>query len=173
MTADALRLFAAADVADWAGLPAVLPLADAAAALTLESGAAGVGSLGDEHRRAQWISIPSQVFAGGLRLWHDGDLVLVVEGHDPVDAAGAPLAAPDAGEPEATLDTFLGRLRLEGGERVYASRGLALRVNPENGLLLGAIGFAPSAADEYRTRLRPEVGRQRLLPTPAAPGSAS
>lgn len=173
MTADALRLFAAADLADWTGLPGALPLADAAAVLPLESGAAGVGFLGDERRRARWTSIPSRVFAGGLRVWHDGSLVLAVEGRDPVDADGAPLAAPDAGEPDAALDTFLGRLRLEGGERVYASRGLALRVNPENGVLLGAIGFAPTDAAEYRARLRPEVGRQRLLPNPAAHGSAA
>ena len=172
MTADALRLFAAADVADWTGLPAALPLAEAAAALSGGQGPAGVGFLGDERRRAQWISIPSRVYSGGLRVWHEGGLVVVVEGLDPLDASGGTLAAPDLGEPQTTLDTFLGRLRLKGGERVYASRGLALRVNPDNGVLLGAVGFARTDATEYRARLRPEVGRQRLLPHPAAQGSA-
>jgi hypothetical protein len=170
VTGDVLRLFAAADLAGWTGLPDAL---SPASVLPPEQGAGGVGVLGDERRRAQWISIPSTVYAGGLRVWHDGGLVLVVEGLDPLDASGGPLAAPDLGEPEATLETFLGRLRLEGGERVYASRGLALRVNPENGVLLGAVGFAPTDSAEYRARLRPEVGRQRLLPNPAALGSAS
>lgn len=144
---------------DWAGLPAGTAPADL-------DGPRGEGRLGDERVAASWVSVPSDVFAGGLRVWHDGSTVLAVEGLDPLGADGGFLDAPELGEPEAALDTYLGRLQLHGGERVYASRGLAVRVNPENGVLLGTVGFPPTTVDEYRARLRPEVAPQRLLPHP-------
>jgi hypothetical protein len=96
-------------------------------------------------------------------VWHEGGRVLLLEGRDPIDAEGAPLAAPELGQPEATLDTTLGRLWLENGERVFPGRGLALRVNPANELLLGVIGFAPTTLSEYEQRLRPVVRPERLL----------
>ena len=74
-----------------------------------------------------------------------------------------PLSAPELGEPEAVLDSVLARVRLPGGERVYAQRGLALRVNPENRLLLAMLGFAPTDAADYAARIRPELSKQRLL----------
>lgn len=169
---DTLDRFAAAEVEDWQGLPAGLSLADVGVVFPLGDGATGSGRLGDERRPARWISVASEVYKGGLRIWHDEGAVLVIEGRDPFDAAGAPLAAPDLGEPEAALDTVLGRLTLAGGEHVHAARGLALRVNPENGLLLGVLGFAPVTADDYRARLRPELEPSRLLPGTAAEGRA-
>jgi hypothetical protein len=161
---DALRRFAAADLTGWRGLPADL-------ALPTGDGAVGDGALGDERRSATWISAESEAWEGGLRIWHDDGSVLALEGHDPVDAAGAPLAAPELGEPDTVLDTFLGRLPLARGELVYAALGLALRVNPENGLLLGAVGFAPTTVEEYRARLRPSVAPPRRLPNQLGCGS--
>ena len=159
-----LRQFAAADLAGWRGLPAGL-------ALPKLEGAVGSGALGDEQHPAGWVAAESEAWEGGLRLWHDEGSVLALEGHDPVDAAGAPLAAPGLGEPDAVLDTFLGRLALARGELVYASRGLALRVNPENGLLLGAVGFAPTTVGDYRARLRPSVRPPRRRPHELGCGS--
>jgi hypothetical protein len=156
--------FAAADLDGWRGLPPDLPRPK------LE-GPVGRGALGEEQRAAGWVAAESEVWEGGLRVWHDDTSVLVLEGRDPVDAAGAPLSAPELGEPEAVLDTFLGRLPLAHGELVYASRGLALRVNPENGLLLGALGFAPTTVEEYRARLRPSVPPPRRLPHELGCGS--
>lgn len=160
---DALLAFAAADVARWPGLPDGLTLDDAAATLPLDESVRGEGLLGAERNAAAWVAAESDVYEGGVRVWHDGGRVLVLEGRDPVDAGGAPLEAPEPGEPDALLDTVLGRLRLPGGERVYASRGLALRTNPGNGLLLGVLAFSPGTAAEYEARLRPELERQRLL----------
>jgi hypothetical protein len=108
-----------------------------------------------------------------LRLFATADLAGWTGLPDALPLASVPPPEQGAGGVGFLGETFLGRLRLEGGKRVYASRGLALRVNPENGVLLGAVGFAPTDTAEYRARLRPEVGRQRLLPNPAALGSAS
>ena len=159
--------FAAGDVEEWQGLPAGLALVDVGSVLPLAHGGTGTGFLGDERRPARWLSAPSELYQGGLRVWHEDGTVLVLEGRDPFEA-GAPLAAPELGEPEAALDTALGRLTLAGGEQVHAARGLALRVNPENGVLLGVLGFAPTTVTEYRTRLRPDLPPTRLLPALAA-----
>ena len=165
-----LRCFAAADAACWPGLPAGLALEDVAAVLPLAEDVRGEGVLGQERRPAAWVGAESSTYEGGVRVWHEGGRVLVLEGRDPVDEDGAPLAAPDLGRPEARLDTVLGPLVLPGGERVYAARGLALRVNPENGLLLGVLAFAPTTAQDYRARLRPELQPMRLLAELAVAG---
>ena len=168
-----VRLLATADLADWRGLPPGLPLAEIGTVLRLEDGPTGRGLLGEDRRPAEWASAESDVYEGGLRVWHDDGLVVLLEGRDPVDPSGEPLRALELGDPEEVLDSVLGRLFLPGGERVFASRGLALRVNPENGLLLGVLGFAPTTVEEYRARLRPELPPQRLLPDPASHGSAA
>jgi hypothetical protein len=163
-TLDLLRVFAAADAARWPGLPGGITVADAGAVVPLEDGAAGGGFLGEDRHPASWVIAGSETYEGGLYVWHDGGRVLLLDGRDPVDGEGQPLVAPELGEPELALDTVLGRLTLDGGERVYAARGLALRVNPANRLLLGVIGFAPVSAAEYRSRLRPDLPPRRLLP---------
>lgn len=170
---DTLRLLMAADLADWRGLPAGLPLAEVGAILPVEEGPIGTDVLGEDKRPVAWSAVESDVYEGGLRLWHEHGLALLLEGRDPVDPTGKPLRAPELGEPELALDTVLGRLHLPGGERVFAARGLALRVNPENGLLLGVLAFAPTTVEDYRARLRPDLPAQRLLPIPPSHGSAA
>ena len=160
---DSLRAFAAADPSAWRGLPDGLELGDVAAVLGLDRELGGEGIVGAERRPAAWVSGESEVYEGGLRVWHEAGRVLVLEGRDPIDAGGNPLSAPELGEPEAVLDSVLARVRLPGGERVYAQRGLALRVNPENRLLLAVLGFAPTDAADYAARIRPELSKQRLL----------
>jgi hypothetical protein len=170
---DMLRAFEAADIGGWEGLPPELSLGEVAAVLALETAASVPGHLGDERLAAERVAARSSTYAGGLFVWHDEGQMLLLEGRDPFDGAGDPLVAPELGEPDEALDTVLGPLSLPGGERVYAGRGLAVRVNPENGLLLGVLGFSPTDADTYRARLRPELLPRRFLPTAAVPGSAS
>ena len=159
----ALQRLAGGELDGWTGLPGGLVLADVGAVMQLGHGASGNGVLGDEQREAQWVAAQSERYQGGVRVWHDGGHVLVIEARDPAEAGHLP-AAPDLGEPEATFDTTLGMLVLEGGELVYASRGLALRVNPGNGILLGALAFAPTTVEDYRARLRPDLPPPTPLP---------
>ncbi len=155
----ALADLAAVRLAGWSGLPADLDVA-AFAAFGADPQQRFQGQVGDPARQAAWLACDSSVYEGGLRIWVDGDAVVLVEGDDPVDAGGVPLGAPDLGTPEAEFDTVLDTLVLARGELVYASRGLAVRVNPDNGLLLGLRFFAPTSVDDYRARLRP-VREQR------------
>lgn len=151
-----MNVLSVAALGSWTGLPADL-------AAELPASPRLPGSIGDPPRPTSWVALASDEYEGGVKAWLDGDAVVLVEGNDPVDVDGAPTRAPDLGEPDARFDTVLDRLVVENGELVYATRGLALRVNPGNGLLLGVCGFAPTTVEDYRTRLRPVRGmRERL-----------
>ena len=165
--------FDRAELAAFDGLPAGLTLDELAAVLPIDSEMAGRGFLGSERRYASWAGAESQRYHGGVRVWHEEGRVLVLEGRDPVDAGGRPLEAPDLGEPDLVLEAMLGRVRVSGGELVHGSRGLALRVNPESGLLLGALAFAPIRASEYVQLLRPDVPPLEHLPERAPERSAA
>jgi hypothetical protein len=154
---------AAAQLGDWTGLPAGLTIADVGAVLALDDEVRGSGLLGEDRQSAEWVAAESALYDGGVRVWHDGGDVLLVEAHHPL-VDGAPVAAPSLGEPDVALNATLGHLNLEGGELVYASRGLSLRVNPVNGVLLAVLAFAPTTAEDYRARLRPDQPRARRRP---------
>ena len=148
---DALARFVdEADVSTWTGLPH-----DAAERLGVdvaESSGFG-GLLGEPPSSASWIPLATRLFTDGLRAWIDDDRVVLLEGAMP-ERDGGFLSLPDLGEPELSLDFVFGPLTIVGGERVYASRGLAVCVNPRSGVLLALRGFAPTTADDYRRRLR-------------------
>lgn len=138
----------------WEPLPPELGLRDLEQLLDLTPDVRGRDVLGSDRREAAWLAAGSLAYEGGLFVWLDGDAVVALEGRDPIaDNGDAPLA-PDFGTPEATLEAVLGDVILRGGERVFASRGVALRVNPGNGVLLGVVAFAPTTADEYVRRIR-------------------
>lgn len=158
-----LARFAVADLTGWTGLPAGLGLDDLAP-LHVDPAAGGRDRVGqDPGRLVDWVACQSDTYEGGLRVWVEDGAVLLIDGADPVDATGAPLPAPELGPAELVLPTVLGRLRLDRGERVHARLGLAVRYNPDNGLLLGVRGFVPTTAEDYRRRLRPVLEPRRLL----------
>lgn len=157
-----LATFAALRLGEWTGLPPGLR-ADQLGAFGVRPDEPFVGWLGDPAREASWLAVDSDVYEGGLRVWLDDGEVVLVDGDDPIDSSGVPMRAPDLDPPDLRLDTVLDTLVLTGGELIYAARGLALRVNPANGLLLGARGFVPTTVEGYRARLRPVLEPRRRL----------
>ncbi len=159
----ALHALAVADLDGWAGLPPDLTLADARADLAVVAEIGGRARLGAARAPLAWVAAESSVYVGGLRLYVDGERVLVVEGRDPMDAAGEPLGGPDLGEPELVLDTLVGPARVPGLEHVYAGRGLAVHLSPGERGLRAVLGFAPTTVEDWVERLRPEqAGRSRF-----------
>jgi hypothetical protein len=163
---DALRAFLDADVSGFPGLPA-LRAADLGIDLTHEH--VNSDPLGDPAEPGTWVALPSHRFTDGLRCWLEGDRVVLLEGMSPSDDDGQPATAPDLGVPDETFDTNLGAVTIEGGERVFADRGLAIRLNPANGILLGLAAFAPTTVDDYRRRLRPAPAVVRVHPSEPSP----
>jgi hypothetical protein len=153
----AVEAFLAADPEAWSGLPSPVTLADLAGLVPFDGTDRRRGDAGDPAGHRDWIAAETRVYSGGLRLWLDADHreVVALEGIHPLDPAGEFRAAPDLGAPDATFAAVLGPLWLPDAELVYAARGLAMRRNPTNGLLLGLVGFAPTDVRDYRTRLRP------------------
>ncbi len=151
----AFEAFAVADAAAWPGLPDGLHVSDLARLAAFDPTDVRPDEAGDPPRAAGWIPLDTRLYAGGLRMWIDGERVVALEGIHPLDADGEFLPAPDLGPPQAVFETLLGPLWLPDGELVHAERGLAVRVNPDNGLLLGLVGFVPTTVDDYRARLRP------------------
>lgn len=175
MNAALRALLTDADVSRWTGLPELS--AEAAAevfGVDLPGAHLRRGEFGDPPRHGRWVAAPTRLFAGGLRLWLDRDaleadrapgarrvvlLQAIAPQHD-----GDWLTAPDLGRPELLLPAVLGPLVFDDGERVYAERGLALRVNPANDVLLEVLGFGPTSAEDYRTGLRPAPPVETPLP---------
>ena len=171
--ATAIEAFLRADVRAWRGLPPVT-VGDLTDLLGLTADDAFPGDAGDPPTQRVSLAADSGVYAGGLRVWLDPDhtdRVVLLEGTEPMDADEEFWTAPDLGEPEALLEVALGPFWFTGGEQVHADRGLAVRVNPDNGLLLGVLGFAPTTAADYRSRLRPVTEPRRPLQRQTARGS--
>jgi len=163
----AVEAFLAADPEAWPGLPPHVALADLAELMRFDGTDRRRGDAGDPAGHRHWVAAETRVYSGGLRLWLDAGNsgVVALEGIHPLDPAGEFRAAPDLGAPDATFAAVLGPLWLPDAELVYAARGLAMRRNPANGLLLGLVGFAPVDVEDYRTRLRPVPEPTRPLRT--------
>lgn len=148
-----------ADLSEWTGLPELTP-GDAVAAFGVDPAQAPVNrdARGEPARPGGWVALGTRRYARGARLWLNAERqVVLVQGVWPRGDDDEPLAAPDLGPAEALLDAELGGLVLRDGERVHASRGLALRVDPVTGDLLEVLAFAPTSVADYRTRLRPAL----------------
>jgi hypothetical protein len=150
-----LRAFTRADLDGWLGLPELLDLTELTGLLDFDPDQLRLGATGEPSRERTWVAAASQTYAGGLKVWLEGGEVIALEGVDPVDAAGDPLRAPALGAPDTELITALGPIGLFGTEAVHAGRGLAVRVYPATGVLVGVIGFVPTTVDDYCARIRP------------------
>ena len=160
-----LKAFLHADVSEWIGLPRDVSVGSLEE-LTGNPGITLAGRAGDPATARDRVSLASSVFSEGLFAWLDPrepelGKVVALEGRLPLGTDGSALLAPNLAPPDAELDTVLGSLELQGGERVYADRGLTARINPDNGLLLGLIGFEPTDLETYRNFIRPAQGTLR------------
>ncbi|HET8927445.1 MAG TPA: hypothetical protein VFN24_06395 [Microbacterium sp.] len=155
---DAVHRLLHADLAGWAGLPALSP-DESIAAFGVDPRRAPVNrdARGDPPAPGGWIAIAASGYARGVRLWLDDDRrIVLVHGVWPRRGA-EPIPAPDLGPADELLDAELGGLVQRHGERVHATRGLALRVAPATGELLEVLAFAPTSPEDYRARLRPAL----------------
>jgi len=179
---DAVTAVAAGSVAALAAateLPGDLALDEVRAVLHLDDRPLGSEELGSSNVQRQRWPADSALYAGGLFVYTDADAmqpgrVVLVAGLDPFDDAVAPGCDEEAldalGPPELVLDAALGGLVLTGAERVWPARGLAVRSNPDNGLLLAVMTFAPTTAEDYLARLRPDAGPRRWMAAAGGPG---
>lgn len=166
-----------ADLVDWTGLAPGLNVDDlTTAGVIIDPELTGTGTLGSAEVPAQWFAAESFVYEHGVRVWVRDDQVVLITGDLPVGPDGEPPVAgglDELGPPERVFGSYLGRVQLEDAEQVFAARGLALTINPENNLVLSVYGFAPTTVDDYERTVRPHKRPKQLLVNGAARGAAT
>jgi hypothetical protein len=119
-----------------------------------DNGWRGSGYVGEEPRALTWVSAVGGGFPDSVRVWLDGPHVVLLETEVLGHASELKALIAKLGQPAAKLDAFF-EVKMEKSEWVYPERGLTLYVNPENHILLRALGYAPTTLENYRRHLRP------------------
>jgi hypothetical protein len=154
----ALQAFAWPHIENWHGLPAGCEVSHVGKVLTVpDDGWRGSGYLGDSHRPLAWLSANGGGFPDSVRVWLDGDRVVLMETRILGKPGDFHAAVARLGPPAAKLGSYFD-VKMEKSEWVYPDRGLTLFVNPENQIPLGIAVYAPTTLDGYCHRVRPITG---------------
>jgi len=150
-----LRAFLDRDLAELAAagaLPAGLPLSEVAGALGADPDACGRWFLGEPARETFWCpAMGVEGFDDTIRIWFRDGIVVRLDGEWPeLD----PAAIAVLGAPELQLDHQQDVLLVVGGEHVWPSKGIAIKVNDSGRLIVGLSTFSPTTADGYRESLK-------------------
>ncbi|MBE9183027.1 hypothetical protein IQ268_31320 [Oculatella sp. LEGE 06141] len=162
----ALHQLAEQDWSHWQGLPPCT-VSTVTQVFPLASDAIGLGRVGEQTAHFQMLRVPG--YAQPVRLWFTGnEQVLLLDVAYPF-SSGLDALLAQWGEPDARLDARWNVVTLPQGEWVYAQRGLALWINPENQVLLHMAAFTPTSLRQYSRLLRLNLTQRRLstsiLPT--------
>jgi len=134
------------------GLPKGMTLKEAATTLGADPALFGRWFIGEPQDEVFYTQADVPGYDGGVRIWFRDGVVLQVTGAWPQMDTGA-LAA--LGDPDDRLDFRMDTLVVPEGERVYAARGLAVRLNRTEDLVVGLSVFPPTTPARYREALRP------------------
>lgn len=157
----AIRKFGERDLRGWAGLPEDCSFEQITAVFPLANEGVGISRLGETKKQFHLTLVNG--YAHPVRAWIDGSRVLLLDTRLPVLATGLDELEKSLGEPDIKLDYDWGTLKLDGGEWVYASRGLALFVVPSNRNLAHLAVFPATSTEEYLAKYRVHLGK-RLKP---------
>ncbi len=133
------------------GLPEALRLAEVATALGADPDVYVRWFLGDPPQEAFWCHASVDGYDGQVKIWFRDGAVVKLEGEWP-DLL--PESADVLGPPEMSLDYQLDVMVVPGGERVWASLGVALKLNSEGSLAVGLSAFPLTTPDGYRETLQ-------------------
>jgi hypothetical protein len=148
----ALQAFVARDLPRIEGLPEGMTLKEAATTLGADPASFGRWFIGEPQDEVFYTQADVPGYEGGVRIWFRDGVVLQVTGAWPQMDTGA-LAA--LGDPDDRLDFRMDTLVVPEGERVYAARGLAVRLNRTEDRVVGLSVFPPTTPARYRDALRP------------------
>src|SRR5438105_2161534 len=115
----ALKTFAWPDLSHWRGLPDC-DLAAVEQALTVPRDMTRAsGYLGEQHHERMWMSATGAGLPGSIRIWLDGDHVLVLEAEIRGRPADFKALVAKLGPPAAKLDSHLRNVLMPKSEWVY------------------------------------------------------
>jgi hypothetical protein len=119
----------------------------------------GSGYLGEEHGAFGWLSVSGGGFPDSVRIWLDGDRVVMMDSRVRGASEVTKTLAAKLGSPTAKLDSYFRNALLEESEWVYPDRGLTLFVEPETQVLLHVAAYPRTSLPEYRRKFRLMAGR--------------
>jgi len=154
MSLDAVRAFAARDLAALAasgGLDPDTSLDVVAAEWGADPQRCGRHFLGHPPAEAFWCPASLAGFDGTVRIWFRGDRVVKIEGQFP-DLAPDDLHV--LGPPEAELDYRRDVSVVAGGERLWASRGIAAKLNRSARQVVALSIFSATTVDGFTAGVR-------------------
>jgi hypothetical protein len=155
----ALKAFAWHDLSRWHGLPECT-LAELGQVFSVPADRwRGSGHVGEEHRALTWLSVSGGGFPDSIRVWLDGDKVVMMDSQVRGRPEELKALAAKLGAPAAQLDSYFRNALLEKSEWVYPDRGLTLFVEPETHALLRVAAYPRTTLSEYRKRFRFMGGR--------------
>jgi hypothetical protein len=153
----ALEIFRDRDFAAWRGLPADCDWETVQAVMPPVVDAEAAGWLGASLPRRIRL-VRAEGYPRHVRVWFDGPRVVALESELP--QLHRPLAGTIAGwgAPDARLDFAFDVVTMEKAELVYAARGFAAAVNPDNQVTLRIVVFPPTTPERYLAEFRPGSG---------------
>jgi hypothetical protein len=147
---DRLEQFLRREVVEWEGLPAKCTEQDLEVWLSLSSGE-GIAHLGTDGVQYRFRTVEAIGFTEPVRLYFRGEtLRLVRAGLWSSNRLECERVLRSLGDPQARLDLAFGMRLIPDGEWIYESRGLALAVIPDTGLIAYVSAYIPCNVDEYR-----------------------
>jgi hypothetical protein len=155
-----LATFETRDFRNWHGLvPCTID--DLTARYKLTVPGASNGRLGRAWKPMQYSMLDVSGYIEPVSVWFNERRVVLLEAEYPEVVPNVAATLQALGTPDARLDVHWRSLKLVHGQLVYASRGLALYINPENQVLLRLAAFEPTSIDIYNDQLMLDLGEKR------------
>src|SRR5690349_3787628 len=88
-----------------------------------------IGTLGRDGSQVSWRAVRQGIAGQMLRVWHDGDHVLVIELERPDPPGGWPALRAQLGVPSQKFDVFRDVVKVEEGLWFYSARGVAAQIS--------------------------------------------
>lgn len=152
------------DLRGWHGWPEDCTRAAVEERLGAPNPGEGRGFLGTERREHSYQTFAVKGAEEPVRVWSADGRPVMLDVEYPTLAVGWKDAASAWGEPDARLDFDWGHTPIQGGEWVWARRGVTVFINPANDALLRVALYRPVALDDYRRGWRLNLASRRFPP---------
>jgi hypothetical protein len=129
-------------------------MSDLATALPgLDAAEDTLGTLGRDGSQVSWRAVREGIAGHVLRVWHDGDVVHVIELERPEPAGGWPALRDQLGAPSQKLEVVRDVVTVEEGLWFYSGRGVAAQTSRAGERLDRVMVFPPTTESHFIAHL--------------------